>query len=288
MTKSLWFYLKNIFINPVAAAEGIATEKKQMASTHQPGSFPDGLREASWLSIGIVLVFDLLSTLLLFANVHPLVVVFLPWVLVIGVGIFLLGKLRFSDLGIFPARIIPAILCGLIIWCIIQLLAAAALFFLQGKTSWGSVMPGYLVDQLLFFAIAEESIYRGYLFPQLYLKLKRARHFSAGAYWIALFLSQAIFSLYHLPHRLANNTPIEDLPFQLVLLWISGLLLCYVYLRSQNLLVAVVVHALGNAPSIIFSHTTLPWYVITLIVWTAAIAVIEIGRRLSFFTRKAD
>ncbi len=145
-----------------------------------------------------------------------------------------------------------------------------------------------LVDQLLFFAIAEESIYRGYLFPQLYLKLKRARQFSAGAYWTALLLSQAIFSLYHLPHRLANNTPIEDLPFQLVLLWFSGLLLCYVYLRSQNLLVAVVVHALGNAPSIIFSHTTLPWYVITLIVWTAAIAVIEIGRRLSFFTRKAD
>jgi len=27
MTRSLWFYLKNIFINPVAAAAGIATEK---------------------------------------------------------------------------------------------------------------------------------------------------------------------------------------------------------------------------------------------------------------------
>jgi hypothetical protein len=27
MTNSIWFYLKNIFINPVAAAEGIATEK---------------------------------------------------------------------------------------------------------------------------------------------------------------------------------------------------------------------------------------------------------------------
>jgi membrane protease YdiL (CAAX protease family) len=257
-----------------------------MTSSHQLGSFLDGLREASWLSIGTVLVFDLLSTLLLFANVHPLVVVFLPWVLVIGVGIFLLGKLRFSDLGIFPTRIIPAVLYGLVIWCMIQLLVTAALFIIQDKISSGSVMPGYLVDQLLFFAIAEEIIYRGYLFPQLYLKMKRAKQFSSGAFWIALFLSQAIFSLYHIPHRLANNTPIHDLPFQMVLLWISGLLLCYVYLRSQNLLVAVIVHALGNAPSIIFSHATLPWYVITLIVWAVTISAIEIGRRLPFHQRK--
>ena len=257
-----------------------------MTPSHKPGSFLDGFREVSWLSLGIVLVFDLLSTLLLFANVHPLIVVFLPWVLVIGVGIFLIGKLRFSDLGIYPARIIPALLYGLVIWCLIQLLTAAALFFLQGKISWGSVMPGYLVDQLLFFEIAEEIIYRGYLFPQLYLKLKRARRFSAWAFWTALLLSQAIFSLYHIPYRLANNTPIQELPFQLVLLWISGMLLCYVYIRSQNLLMAVIVHALGNAPSIIFSHTTLPWYVITLIVWTASIAVLEIGQRLPFSKRK--
>ena len=249
-----------------------------MTSSHHPGNFLDGLREAPWLSIGVVLVFDLLSTLLLFVNVHPLVVVFLPWLLVIGMGIFLLGKLRSSDLGIFPARILPALLYGVAIWCLIQLLAAAALFFSQGNISWGSLMPGYLVDQLLFFAIAEEIIYRGYLFPQLYLKFKRAKNFSAGAYWIALLLSQAVFSLYHIPHRLENNTPIEELPFQLVLLLISGLLFCYAYLRSQNLLVAVVVHALGNAPSIIFSHATLPWYVITLIVWVATIIVIEIGR----------
>jgi membrane protease YdiL (CAAX protease family) len=94
-----------------------------------------------------------------------------------------------------------------------------------------------------------------------------------------LFLSQAVFSLYHIAHRLASNTPIGELPFQLVLLWISGLMLCYVYLRSRNLLVAVVVHALGNAPSILFSHTTLPWYVIALIVWAAALSVIEIRRR---------
>jgi len=243
------------------------------------GSSLDGLREASWLSIGVVLVFDLLGTLLLFTGVHPLAVVFLPWIFVIGLGVFALGKLRFSDLGIFPAGIIPALMSGIAIWCIIQLLTVAALFFAHDNITLGSIAPGYLVDQLLFFATAEEIIFRGYLFPQLYLKLKRTTTSPVGACWTALFLSQAVFSLYHIAHRLAGNTPIGELPFQLVLLWISGLMLCYVYLRSRNLLVAVVVHALGNAPSILFSHTTLPWYVTTLIVWAAALSVIEIRRR---------
>jgi membrane protease YdiL (CAAX protease family) len=239
-----------------------------------------GLREAPWLSIGVVLAFDLLGTFLLFASVHPLVVVFLPWLLVIGLGIFLLGKLHFSDLGIFPSKIFPAILYGLIIWFIIQLLIVVVLFLSQGKLTLGEVSPGYLVDQLLFFAIAEEIIFRGFLFPQLYLKLNRTKKISPKALWAALFLSQLIFSLYHIPHRLANNTPILDLLFQLLLLWVSGLLLCYVYLRSQNLLVAVVVHALGNAPTIMFAYDVLPWYVVSLIVWVSSIAVVEIGRRL--------
>jgi membrane protease YdiL (CAAX protease family) len=254
-----------------------------LTAINKNSDYLTNLREAPWLSIVIVLGFDLLGTFLLFIRVHPLVVVFLPWLLVIGLGIFLLGKLRFSDLGIFPTKIIPAILNGLLLWFMIQLIIAVVLFLFQEKLILGKVSLGYLVDQLLFFAIAEEVIFRGYLLPQLYLKLKRTKIFSAKSLWAALFISQLIFSLYHIPHRLANNTSLQDLPYQLLLLWISGLLLCYVYLRSQNLLVAVVVHALGNAPTILFSYDVLPWYVVTLIVWVASIALIEIGQRFHFF-----
>ena len=252
----------------------------RMNRNDQREIFPARLQEAPWISIGAVLVFDLLSPLLLFFPVHPLVIVLLPWLFVIGVGIFLLGKLHFSDLGISAAKIPPAILYGLGIWAIIQLVVATVLFFLKGQFTWGEISPGYLIDQLFFFAFAEEIIFRGFLFPQLYLKWNRTDRYSQKAFWGALFVSQAIFSLYHIPHLLLNNTPIQELPFQLLLLWISGMFLCYIYLRSKNLLVSVAVHALGNAPAILFSYDVLPWYVVNLIVMGTAITWIEVGRLL--------
>jgi membrane protease YdiL (CAAX protease family) len=213
--------------------------------------------------------------------VHPLVVVFLPWIFVIGLGIFLLGKTRLSDLGIFPAKIIPAILFGLGLWVTIQIIVVATMFFLKGKLNWQTVSLGYLVDQLLFFAIAEEIIYRGFLFPQFYLKFLRIKQDSVMALWGTLFVSQAVFSISHIPNRLVNDTPLQDIPFQLLLLLISGLFFCYVYLRSQNLIVAVFVHALWNFPTILISYDVLPWYVVNLIVMSASIILIEIWQRIA-------
>lgn len=241
----------------------------------------NGLRGTSWLGIGFVMLFDLLSLFLLFTETLPLVIVILPWIFVIGIGIFLLGKLRFSDLGIVPAKIIPALLFGLGYWLILQLVFATTMFLLDGQVSCGTVMPGYLVDQLLFFALAEEIIFRGFLFPQVFLKLKRDGQNQKGAFWGALLVSQVFFSLTHIPHRLINSTPTQDIPFHLLLLLVSGLYLCYVYLRSQNLFVAVIVHALGNFPTTVISHNSLPWYVINLIMMGTAIFVIEIWQRIS-------
>jgi membrane protease YdiL (CAAX protease family) len=207
------------------------------------------------------------------------VIVIVPWVLVIGIGIFLLGKLRFSDLGIFRAKILPAILFGFGYWLTLQVIISLAVFLLEGRLAWEKVIPGYLFDQLLFFALAEEIIFRGYLFPQVFLKFNRSSKNPGRAFWGALLVSQTIFSLSHIPHRLVNNTPLQDIPYQLVFLFISGLFLCYIYLRSLNLLVAVAVHAIGNAPTVLFSYDVLPWYVVNLLGMVSAIILIEIWQR---------
>jgi membrane protease YdiL (CAAX protease family) len=191
---------------------------------------------------------------------------------VIGLGVFGLGKLRFSDLGIFPTKIISSFLFGLGLLIAIQMIVAVTMLFLDGELTWQSISIGHLIDQLLFFAIAEEIINRGFLFPQFYLKFNRARPNSGRAFWGALLLSQVIFSLSHIPHRLVNNTSLQEIPFQLSLLLISGLFFCYVYLRSQNLLVVVLVHALWNFPTIPISYDSLPWYVVNLIVMGTSIS----------------
>jgi len=246
------------------------------------------IREASWLSIAVVLVLDLLNPLLLFTQVHPLVIVFLPWVFVIGLGVFFLGKTRLSDLGIFPAKIIPAILFGLVLWVTIQIIVVVSMFLLKGEINWQTISIGYLVDQLLFFAISEEIIYRGFLFPQFYLKLSHGKQDSGQALWGVLVVSQVIFSISHIPNRLVNATPLQDIPFQLLLLFLSGLFFCYVYLRSQNLLAAVFVHALWNFPTILISYDALPWYVVNLIVLGSTIILIETWQRLAFRKQKVE
>lgn len=238
------------------------------------------IREVPWASIGAVLILELLGLLLFLAQPHPLLVVLFPWPTVIGVGVFALGRLRPHDLGIAAGKILPAALCAIGLWLAIQVAVAGILLLGEGELSWERISLGHLVDQLLFFALTEEIIYRAYLLPQLLLKLKRFIRHPAGAFGAALVASQGIFALSHIPHRLASNVATNEIPFQLLLVFMSGLFLCYIYLRSRNLLVAVAVHALGNYPTILFSHDRLPWYVVNLLVMLVGLMVVEGWRRI--------
>lgn len=242
------------------------------------------IREASWASIAVVFLFDFLNLFLLFTPAHPLLIVFMPWILVVGLGIFALGKLRFSDLGITVQKIIPAIFCTLGIWVVIQMVFGIALYLMEGQISWQAVLPGYLLDQLLFFALTEEITFRGFLLPQSFIKIQKTGKFPLSPFWVALLISQAIFALSHIPHRLVNSTPVNEIPFQLGLVFLGGLFLSYVYLRTQNLLIAVGAHALGNYPTILFSHDQFPWYAVNLMVMGVTFAFVETWHY--FATRK--
>ena len=236
------------------------------------------IREVSWISVAIVLIFDLLNLLFFLTQPAALLTVLLPWIFVIGIGIFFNGKQRPVDLGLTIPKILPGILCTITLWLAIQGMFALVLLILEGRLSWGVVPVGYLVDQLIFFAFAEEIIFRGYLFPQFFLKIRKTRTRPLTAVILALLGSQLIFSLSHIPHQLVNGVSWQEIPFQLLLIFIGGLFLCYIYLRSQNLLIAVGAHALGNFPTILFSHDRLPWYVINLTVMLVTFIVIEIWR----------
>jgi len=234
-----------------------------------------------------VLIFELLHLLFFLTQPAVLLTVFLPWIFVIGIGIFLIGKQRPLDLGLTVPKILPGILCTISLWLAIQAVFALLLLILEGKLSWGVVTVGYLVDQLMFFAFAEEIIFRGYLFPQFFLKIRKTGIRPLMALILALLGSQLIFSLSHIPHRLINGAAWQEIPFQLLLIFISGLFLCYIYLRSQNLLIAVGAHALGNFPTILFSYERLPWYVVNLTIMLVTLIVIELWRWYSRSSRWA-
>lgn len=113
-----------------------------------------------------------------------------------------------------------------------------------------TVVIGALIAQLFGNALAEEIIYRGFLLPQTWLKLRGGLPARPG--WrlvLAILISQSIFALSHIPNRIFNGmTPAEMLPDMLMLL-VFGAYYAFLYLRTGNLFIAVGVHALANAPT---------------------------------------
>ena len=102
-----------------------------------------------------------------------------------------------------------------VLWLFAQvgLVAWQAVF---GRTGWSggpfdanplwnrgaTVVTGALIAQLLGNALYEEITFRGFLLPQLYLKLERWQDRPALRIACAVLLSVAMFALIHIPIRL--------------------------------------------------------------------------------------
>ena len=92
-----------------------------------------------------------------------------------------------------------------------------------------------------------EIAYRGFLFPQLYLKIRGTHR---ARFWIALLLSQVVFAASHIPaHITLRNLSGSALGTTVVLQGIIGVLLVLLYLRTRNLWISIGIHGLANAPT---------------------------------------
>jgi membrane protease YdiL (CAAX protease family) len=119
-------------------------------------------------------------------------------------------------------------------------------------------MLGALLAQLFGNALAEETIYRGFLLPQTWLKLPIAQH-PGWRLLLTVLISQGVFALSHIPNRIFNGMPITAMAPDMLILLAFGLYFTFLYLRTGNLFIAVGVHALVNQPvSIIQSDLSAP------------------------------
>ncbi|MCC6615261.1 MAG: CPBP family intramembrane metalloprotease [Anaerolineae bacterium] len=172
-----------------------------------------------------------------------------------------LGFLRAYDVGWIPHQLGIGLMTTLALWTVAQLIHLAA-----GAASNGSVALspafaagqsgvaiGALIGQIFGNALFEELAYRGFLFPQLYLRL----HGSGERPWLrfvlTLLISQAIFALVHIPNRLYMGLSAGEIAADLALLTLWGVLFTLLYLHTDNLFIVVGVHALGNAPTTLFA-----------------------------------
>lgn len=192
------------------------------------------------------------------------------------------GRQAPRDVG-WRASQVPVALCaGLALWLLMQ--APALLALAQGhppawQPGWSQGAGGALgplVAQLAATALVEETVFRGWLWPQLASRL--ASHLMPrAASLLAAGVSQAVFALLHLPVLLAGDGAVAG---TLLVLFATGLVFVGVYAATGNLFVAVVVHALGNAPTLLLAPPPgAPAPTMLLLAGTLAIVAVAAVRR---------
>ena len=189
---------------------------------------------------------------------HLLVLNAIATGVVIGVVILWFGGLTAKDIGLKGSQLLEGVTVGLAFWVLVQI---TQLLIGLAKTGRVAVAPiwaeegvgpilGLLLGHLFGTALCEETIFRGFFLPQLWLVLRdRMSSSSKLTVSLAVLISQVLFALMHLPWQAAKGVDTGSLPFVVLAMLFNGIILAIVYLRTGNLFIAIVIHALGNAPT---------------------------------------
>ena len=198
----------------------------------------------------------------------------LQMVVVIGFILMYLGKARFMEIGLMRHQFVPALLFTVLTWIAFQfamiifhVLVGNPILIRPEYQTAAAAMPhiGVLISQLFGNALFEECLFRGVLLVQLVIwfcprqtepdaELQAVspsqRRSGVAVAWI---LSQFVFSLQHIPHRLRNGSQMSsNLLMELVILFLIGLVFASIFWRTKNLMLVVGFHALANAPTCLF------------------------------------
>lgn len=166
------------------------------------------------------------------------------------------GGVRPRDFGWNHLQLWPALITVASVWGVMQV-ALAVIAISQGEdvalhSSWqrmgaGTLLGGVLA-QLLGNALAEETVFRGFFFTQLRLRLQ---HWGRpGSFALAAAGSAVLFAISHIPNRLlVEQEAISHLLADQVQLALAGLIFAGVFVLTRNLFTTVGLHALANDPA---------------------------------------
>lgn len=191
--------------------------------------------------------------------------------------LILYGELQGRDIGLVTRKLPLAAVIGLITWILVQIAEAAISQIgtgsveLNGQWSTESLsIIGLLIGMLFGTALYEEIGFRGFFLIQFRIKLKDSFENRYLQVAVALLLSQALFTVLHVPWRVFNDgwtmVVVQELLFSVFL---NGIIYGLLYLRTENLFFVMMVHALGNAPTSLVSPIVQPSNLLLLmaIIW---------------------
>ncbi len=206
--------------------------------------------------------------------VYPLCALGLMWL-----AFSRLGGLSWNDLGWRRSALIQAITVVVAFWLCTQgsLWIVSALRGDVPTWRWrwrgqGGAVLAALNAQLLGNSLAEETLFRGYLLPQAYLRVARVSR-RRVALIAGLLAPLALSVLIHVP-RLVYEEKIVGADLIESMFWTFwfGIALALVFLVTRNLFICVGLHAVWNArPTMIeasWQHLDRAWWV-----WVAMLII---------------
>ncbi len=189
-----------------------------------------------------------------------LVVNLLLLALLVGGICLRFGRLRPYDIGWTRAHVPSAFLFTLTLWGAAQVVHLVAGWAMNGRvaldpawTGGAGIVLGVLIGQIFGNALFEELAYRGFVFPQLYLRLHGDGERPWHGFVLTLMISQALFALAHIPNRLYLGMSAGEIAADLAMLVGWGVLFTFIYMRTDNIFLVTGIHALGNAPTTLFA-----------------------------------
>ena len=194
--------------------------------------------------------------------------VFLDYLVALIIIVFFIlmvaGKMKSRDIGIQWKLLPQAIFVVLVFWALLQLcgilinqLSGGNLGFSSHWAKQGlTISIGEYIGQFFGCTPFEEIIFRGFLLPQIFLKLQNTKlqNHTLRRLIISLVISQMVFALWHIPHLVSNGDSLLSVIIWVLYIFTEAILLSLIYLRTGNLFICMGIHAMINFQNLFCSY----------------------------------
>jgi membrane protease YdiL (CAAX protease family) len=163
------------------------------------------------------------------------------------------GKLRPRDLGLERVKVLQAA-CVIALVILVLQISSTVMNIISYKTLtlgnlWSKVSSstalGILICQMFVVAFQEEVIFRGFLMPQVYLRIKKDNYIVKMA--LALVISQGLFAVWHIPIRIFSGMSLISTIISIFTVFMLGIIFALIYIRTGNIFIVMGMHGLWNA-----------------------------------------
>ena len=175
-------------------------------------------------------------------------------ILIFPYGILIIyEKLKPRDLGLEGGKVLQAASIIALVILVLQI-SSTVMSIISYKTLtlgnlWskvcGGTALGVLICQLFAVAVQEEIIFRGFLIPQVYLRIKKDNYIVRMG--LVLVISQGLFAIWHIPIRIFLGMSLISTIISIFTVFIIGIIFALIYIRTGNIFIVMGIHGLWNA-----------------------------------------